>query len=292
MNENEINVLLDQFVDGLDTSESASVIRKINTRPLWSDTYKRINKIFGALKAIHEQTLQQPPVGLASRTFQRIMEQNSQNAPAFIANSEPAYSSAAAQSPRRKSAKVKPSFLALCVCAGFLLVTTPAAWLYMGTGAVSGLNSAFISQNNGISPVSKPNNFAPHYFAQTGIPVQQNSPLTFCSHKNAISTQIVPCNYNANSELFAVNSANSADSISEGVQEPVPARYLPCSNYVQMSCPDGCVVLVPQAGCAQPLVVIPSKQMPNELQRVQNVVNPSYTPAAHASFVMPVNYQK
>ena len=67
MNENEINVLLDFFVGGLDSTESANVTQKINSHPLWSKTYNQLSRVFSSLDTIKKQNSQQPLPSRAQR---------------------------------------------------------------------------------------------------------------------------------------------------------------------------------------------------------------------------------
>ena len=125
MNENDINVLLDHFVGALDSSESSSVTHKINTLPLWSKTYKQINQVFGSLNTIKEEDNKKlAPEGLASKTFQKILEQkkSQQSASEFIAQKSAPSEQTVHPTSRKRIVTVKPSYLVLSACAGFLLI--------------------------------------------------------------------------------------------------------------------------------------------------------------------------
>ena len=274
MNENEINVLLDHFVGGLDSAESASVTEKINTLPLWSKTYKQVTHVFGSLNALKEQDSQEPvPEGLAKRTFQSILEQ--QNIQRESSQFLPKKSSETEQSVSTGRSKryysVKPSFFALSACTGFLLVFVLASVTYNYRHSTTNTNS--IAADNAAVHNSYNNSFD---FAVTGSS-QPSSPLFTCSNSSEPSMAIPFSNNN-----FAVNSSEQLVDLSPSAGYSASEPY---EHTVKMACPDDFVVLASQPE-GRPIILVPQPHFPGELKRIQDVVN---TP--NVNIVTPVNYQ-
>ncbi|MBQ2620812.1 MAG: hypothetical protein IJF84_05685 [Thermoguttaceae bacterium] len=280
MNDNDINVLLDHFVGGLDSSESANIDHKINTIPLWSKTYKQINLVFGSLNAIKEDESQKPaPDGLASKTFQLILEQKKapQTQPEFIAQKPTFSEQTVSSTSHKRTTSVKPSFLVLSACAGFLLIVAIAVLTsFFGNSTSNNISkpgSVFADNNSSV------NN--PTDFAVTGSSQQPTSSFFFCSDAVSGSPAEIPFSNNANS--FAVNSSEQlVDLTGKSVRSVPEQRETP----VRMSCPDNIVVLASQAE-GRPIILVQPHRLPGGLQKIQDVVNPS-----NVDIVTPVNYQK
>lgn len=278
MNENEIEVLLDHFVGALDSSESASVAQKINTLPLWSKTYKQINLVFGSLNAVKQEDNQRPaPEGLANKTFQAILEQKkTQESPNFIAQKAASTEQPARPTSRKRFVPVKPSFLALSACTGFLLVFVLAAISFnfqkttniapMQTPGVAATNAP---RANGSAPI---NSTPCANFAVTGASQQPSKSLFFCSDSVSGDSTTIPFTPTANN--LAVNAPQQMD-------------IMPVSNSTSpnMSCPDNFAVIVSMPE-DHPVFIDPYLHCPNGMRNVQNVVAPT-----NVNFAIPVNYQ-
>ncbi len=283
MNENEINVLLDRFVDGLDVSESDRVTELIDSQPVWSDMYKRINNVFGCLEIERRHGYsQEPPRGLVNRTLQRLADydqshQTSSSTSGFTANRSNTANSS------QRSSKIKPSFLAMCVCAGFLLITVPAAWLlFAGQIADTSNSASFVSATHSSDNPYAINNSCPHNFAFTGYQAQPDSALTFCSNSNSSDeSTLVSCSNSG--QPYTINNADYQLVDLSGNNSNLK------TDNAKIACPDGCVVLVSHPNM-RPVVVVPEKQLPAELHDVQNCINPG--PAINNSFVVPVSYRQ
>ena len=274
MNENDINVLLDHFVGGLDSAESASVTEKINTLPLWSKTYKQVTHVFGSLNALKEQDNQQPvPEGLAKRTYQLILEQ--QNIQRESSQFLPKKSSESEQTVNTGRSKrylsVKPSFFALSACTGFLLVFVLASVTYNYRHSTTNPNT--IAADNAAAGNLYNNSFD---FALTGSS-QPSSPLFTCSNSDA--AMAIPFSNNN----FAVNSSEQLVDLSPSAGTAASEPY---EHTVKMACPDNFVVLASQPE-GRPIILVQPPHFPGELRKIQDVVN---TP--NVNIVTPVNYQK
>lgn len=276
MNENEIDVLLDHFVGALDSTESASVAHKINTQPVWSKTYKQINLVFGGLNAIKEEDSKQPaPNGLASKTFQTILEQKKscQSSPEFIAQKSVEPEQTVRPTSRKRAVSVRPSILAFSACAGFLFIvalTFSKSFLGVSNSKTSNQpNMGFASSNNSTD------------FAVTGSSQQPLSSLFFCSDSIADSANQIPFSNEVNN--FAINSSEQLVDLTGSSVHSVSEQR---DNPVKMACPDGFVVLSSQPE-GRPIIVVQPRHLPGELRNIQNVVDQQ-----NANFVVPVNYQK
>ncbi len=278
MNENDINVLLDHFVGALDSSESSSVAHKINTLPLWSKTYKQINQVFGSLQTIKEEDSKKlAPEGLASKTFQKILEQkkSQQSSSEFIAQ-KAAPSEQTVHPTSRKRVSVKPSFLALSACAGFLFIVA----LAVSTSFFGNSNSSTISNPNQGFAKSDSSSNNPTNFAVTGSSQQPSSSFYFCSDPIDATSQN-PFSNDVNN--LAINSSEQlVDLTGSSVYSASEHR----DNSVNMACPDGFVVLSPKSE-GRPIIVVPPRHFPRELMNIQDVFD-----QPNANFVAPVNYQK
>ena len=271
MNENDINVLLDHFVGGLDSSESANVAQKIDTIPVWSKTYSQLYHFFGSLNTIKEQDNQQPaPEGLASKTFQKILEQDKKRRASseFIAQKSDASEQTVQTKFDKRSFSVKPSFLALSACAGFLFIVALTLSTSFFGNSMSKPGTGFINTN---STVNNPTDFA-----VTGASQQPSSPLFFCSDSVSDVPSQIPFSNDVNS--FALNSSEQlVDLTGTSVGQRV--------NPVKMACPDSSFVVFSSQSEGRPIILV--QPLPSELKNIQNVVN-----QPHVNFVAPVNYQK
>ena len=281
MNENEINVLLDHFVGALDSSESSSVAQKISTLPVWSKTYKQINQVFGGLNAIKEEDSKKPaPEGLASKTFQKILEQKKaqQSSSEFIAQKSASSEQTVRPTSRKRSNSVKPSVLVLSACAGFLLIFAFAVF------------SSFFGNSNSTTTPNPTSGFAkgdsssnnPTNFAVTGSSKEPSSSLFFCSDAVSDSASQIPFSNDVNT--FTFNPSEQLVDLTGSSLCPAPEQR---GNSVKMYCPDSFVVLSPQSEGHPIILVQPPRHLPGELQKIQNVVNQQ-----NVNFAVPVNYQK
>ena len=271
MNENDINVLLDHFVGGLESSESANVAQKINSLPVWSKTYNQLNHFFGSLKNLKEQDLQQSaPEGLASKTFQRILEQEKSRRASseFIANKSESSEQTIQTKSGKRSFSAKPSFLALSTCAGFLFIVTLAFSTSFFNNTIKP-TSEFANDNSTINNSTD--------FAVTGSSQQPSSPLFFCS--DSVSETPSQISFSNDVNNLAVNSSEQLVDLTGSSVNPSELRQRP----VKMACPDGFVVLSPQPE-GRPIIVVQPRHLPGELNSVVNQPN--------VNFVAPVNYQK
>lgn len=269
MNENEIDVLLDHFVGALDSSESASVTQKINTLPLWSKTYKQINKVFGSLNSLKEEDNKQlAPEGLANKTFQKILEhQNSQqSSPDFIAQKSDSSEQTVRPTSRKRFTSVKPSILALSTCAGFLFIVA----LTFLSNPASKPSSEFANTNSSVNNSTD--------FAVTGSSQQPSSSLFFCSDPVSDTAAQIPFSNDVHS--LAVNASEQLVDLTGSSLCPVSEHR---NNAVKMACPDGFVVLSSQPE-GRPIIVVQPRHLPGELMNVFNQQDDN--------FVAPVNYQK
>lgn len=283
MNENDINVLLDYFVGGLDSTESANVTQNINSHPLWSKTYNQLSRVFSSLDTIKKQNSEQlAPAGLASKTFQKILEQENakQDNPIYIAQKDTAKQTIQPNS-RKRFTSVKPSFLALSACTGFLLVFVLAFVTFnFNNPSVNNHNNALVNTQS----LSNHSNGTPTdaefcgNFAVTGAR-QPSSSFFFCA--NNAPNESTPASY-SNNNNFTIDSSELPGNL---VPSPISAISEQKDRMIKMACPDNVVVLSSQPN-EQPIVVVPQRHFPNELQNVQDVFNQS-----NANFVVPVNYK-
>lgn len=280
MNENEINVLLDFFVGGLDSTESANVTQKINSHPLWSKTYNQLSRVFGSLETIKKQNnLQSVPAGLAHKTFQKIFEQEppQQDNSIYIAQKESSKQTEQSTS-RKRFTSVKPSFLALSACTGFLLV------FVLAFVAFSFRNQSANNFNNTVVNVNQSSNHS------NGTPIESDFDNFAVTGAQQPSSSFFFC-ANASNEPTQITFSNNNNVIFDSAQQPVnlvPSSIsdMPEQNVkmVQMACPDNVVVFSSQPN-DHPVIIVPQPHFPNELQNIQDVFNQS-----NANIVVPVNY--
>lgn len=283
MNENEINVLLDFFVGGLDSTESANVTQKINSRPVWSKTYSQLSRVFGSLDTIKKQNSQQlAPSGLASKTFQKILEQENaqQDNSLYIAQKEPSKPIEQPTSQKRYSS-VKPSFLVLSACTGFLLVFVLAFVAFSFRNPTPNkFNNIIVdikpSSNHSNANTPTDSDFYGN-FAVTGAQ-RPSSSFFFCA--NNASNESTPVAFSNNNSV-TFNSSEQPVNLVPSNLSVMPEQK---AGMIKMACPDNVVVFSSQPN-DHPIIVVPQPRFPNELQNVQEVFNQS-----NANFFVPVNY--
>ncbi len=276
MNENDLNVLLDYFVGGLDPSESANVITKINSNPQWEKSYKQLSKIFGRLSTLKEQDNQQPaPDGLAHRTFQKILdlEKSPSVSSDYVAQRESSSPAVPESASKKRSATVKPSILAMCACVGFLCIFLPSLTFFTGSKEVTVVPAGTAPQLTQTAPILQP-------IAQTNAPSNNSPGFTFCS--NSPSEMITPIQ-NVNPNSFTIRPTDT--EIVDLSPHSVPVQN---NNKIEMSCPDNVVVFASQAE-GQPIIIVPQNQQSLE---INNVKVPVIVNANNVNIVVPVNYQK
>ncbi len=276
MNENDINVLLDHFVGGLDSTESASVTQKINSLPLWSKTYKQVTHVFGSLHTLKEQESQQTaPEGLANKTFQRILEQQKtqHSSSQFFAQKSTESEQTVSSARSKRHFSVKPSFLALSACTGFLLVFVIASLTFNYRNPSSDPNTSFVKDNAAVNHSVNDS----HNYALAGASQQSSSPLIFCTDSSSEASTPIPFSSN-----FVINSSEQLVDLnpSSGVTFSEPMDHT-----VKMNCSDNFAVFASQPD-GRPIVVVQPRHLPDELKNIQNVVNPQ-----NVNIVTPVNYQ-
>ena len=282
MNDNEINVLLDFFVGGLDSTESANVTQKINSHPLWSKTYNQLSRVFSSLDTIKKQNSQQTaPAGLASKTFQRILEQENaqQDNPIYIAQKESSKQTVQPTSHKRLTS-VKPSFLALSACTGFLLVFVLAfvAFSFRNQSVNNFNNIANIKHSSNHSDANTPTD-SDFYgnFAVTGAQ-QPSSSFFFCA--NNASDDLTPVAFSNNNSVIINSSQEPVNMVPSSLSSMLEQKV----RTIKMACPDNVAVFSSQPNDHQ-IIIVPQPHFPNELQDVQDVFNQT-----NANFVVPVNY--
>lgn len=285
MNENDINALLDFFVGGLDSTESANVTQKINSRPLWSKTYTQISRVFGSLDTVKDQNNQQkPPAGLASKTFQRILEQENaqQDNSVYIAQKETS-SQTDQPTSRKRFTTIKPSFLALSACTGFLLVFVLAfATFSFHNQSGNNLNNTVVKANSSHNhPIAKSsaNTAFCDNFAVTGAQ-QPSSSFFFCA--NNAPNEPTQVTFSNNNNSVVINSSQQPVNL---IPSSISAMSEHNERMIKMACQDNVVVFSSQPN-ENPIIVVPQPHFPNELQNLQDVFNQSKT-----NFVVPVNYK-
>ena len=297
LREKDLEVLLDNFVGALDSSRSATVIAKINSNSQWSKDDEQISKIFKPLSELKKQENNQPaPIGLANRTIQKIRDlekapkpalDNSRPVPAaFVAQTEKARPAVPASSSTKRYSNIKPSYLALCVCAGFMFIVIPAFMVFSVTGGAGEPGDSQLTSNGSDPIISERALLAenPHSYPE----------FTFCN--DSLTNLTSYHNANNNSIVYPTNRETISDSDqfipTSGQFVNITDPSLPVQNpqQVKMACPDNYVVLVPQPESeGRPIALIPQDQSPVEL-------NDHFTPvnfnANRVNIIAPVNYQK
>ena len=190
MNENDYDLLLDYWVEGVDESESSDIQRRIGMNSSLMSAYSRINNTFSPLKRLKEFERGSfgAPVGLANKTFQSIFLLDQQRKSGELAIPDnasgrrtPDNSSFSSRlrsgSPQRglvdtvttptRSFLLQPLSLFACICAGFMLIMLPAAY-YLQTGN-SGANIVINSGSKKTELAGSSTRASSNEFSQAGF---------------------------------------------------------------------------------------------------------------------------
>lgn len=182
MNENDLELMLDCFVEGIDENESSDIQRRMSVSPSMTRAYTKISDIFSPLKHLKDidQAANCAPVGLANKTFQKIFlleqERKSQRTPSLDSSKL----NTAAFSPRtyidstptRKENQsnrflARPSSIVACICAGFLLILLPA--FYYNPAGFNGSNLVKIPNNKKVELAGATNIPRTSQYTQAGF---------------------------------------------------------------------------------------------------------------------------